>query len=349
MRTALIVSLNFNPGHVSHLQASYHQFEDLGYKSYYYVHPAFKEFLPKDSRILFYGNTKPKTIDVAIIWFPSQKNLCIIKSLKRKFRTKIIYCYHEPVTSFKEYRESGYTSIQVLIERMKDWIGAYTSNISDIVILPSKKAYTNYIEGKLYKNKNVIYMPLLYVDECVESHRQIERRYFSYIGTVASDHSFTEYLKFVECAIMNDWMPRIKFLIATKSEFDIPDIIASSSRVDIYKGKPMSNDEINAHYASSYIVWNAYARTTQSGVLAKSFMFGTPAIVLSKNLSEFTEDGANIVAINDNTSFYEICSSIEKIISDYDYFSMNARKRFENTFYYRRYNEMFREIISSIK
>ena len=47
---ALIISLNFNPGHVSHMVASYKQCEELGYESVYYVNPAFIPFLPKDSR-----------------------------------------------------------------------------------------------------------------------------------------------------------------------------------------------------------------------------------------------------------------------------------------------------------
>ena len=46
MKTAIIVSLNFNPGHVSHMVASYKQCEELGYKSSLYIHPQFKEYLP---------------------------------------------------------------------------------------------------------------------------------------------------------------------------------------------------------------------------------------------------------------------------------------------------------------
>ena len=348
MHTALIISLNFNPGHVSHLRASYHQFEELGYESYYYVNPAFKAFLPKGSRALFFGEDKPHAADVAIVWFPSQKNLHVIWSLKRRFKTKIIYCFHEPVTSFKEYKESGYTTKQVLIERVKDWIGAYTSNIADAVIMPSKKAYSNYLAGKLYKNNNSIYLPLLYDDELTEDYQRTERHYFSYIGTVAADHSFTEYLQFVEKAIAENRLPQLKFLIATKSEFEVPQVLSKSHRVVIQKGRPLSDEEINGYYAATYVVWNAYARTTQSGVLAKSFMFGTPAIVLRKNLSEFTDDGKEVVAIDDNTSFEEIEKAVLGITADFKHYSNAARKRFEETFYYRQYNDTFSKILASL-
>ena len=50
--TALIISLNFHPGHVSHMVASYKQCEKLGYELVYYVNPSFIPYLPKGSRIV---------------------------------------------------------------------------------------------------------------------------------------------------------------------------------------------------------------------------------------------------------------------------------------------------------
>lgn len=350
MGIALIISLNFNPGHVSHLRASYHQFEELGYESCYYVNPAFKDFLPKGSHVIFYGEGKPKAADVAFVWFPSQKNLPVMWSLKRKFQTKNIYCFHEPVISFKEYKESGYTTKQVLIERVKDWIGAYTSNIADAVILPSKKAYSNYMAGKLYKNRNIIYLPLLYDDERTEVHQRTERHYFSYIGTVASDHSFNEFLSCIKWAYKQDKLKDVKFMIATRSIVDCDEVMkdmVDAGRLKLIQGKPMDDETINGCYASTYVIWNAYARTMQSGVLAKSFMFGTPAIVLRKNLSEFTVDGQEVAAIEDNTSFEEIEKAVLRITGEFEHYTSAARKRFEETFYYRQYNDTFKKILSS--
>lgn len=348
MKTALVISLNFNPGHVSHLRASYRQFEDLGFESCYYVNKAFERFLPKGARAIFYGEDKPKAADVAIVWFPSQKNLSVMWALKRKFKTKIIYCFHEPVTSFKEYHDSGYTRKQVLIERIKDWIGAYTSNIANAVVLPSKKAYNNYLAGKLYKNPNAIYLPLMYDDERTEEHIKTERKYFSYIGTVAPDHSFNEFVSFIKWAYKQESLNKVHFLIATRSEVlcdDEMNKMIEAGRLKLIQGKPMDDETINSCYASTYVVWNAYARTMQSGVLAKSFMFGTPAIVLRKNLSEFTEDGKEVVAIDDNTSCEQIENAVLTIINNFIDFSKSARNRFENSFFYKNYNNTIKSII----
>lgn len=343
---AIIVSLKFNPGHVSHLVASYKQCEELGYTSYYYVDKGFLPFLPNGSRIKVYGQDKLKNIDLAIFTFPSQHNLLEMFKLKFLGKAKILYIFHEPIYSFKEYRESGYTRFQVMLERCKNWIGALSVLLSDAVLLPSKKALDNYERSSLYKKSNYYYLPLMYDDERNVTHKGLERRYFSYIGTVATDHSFNEYLDFVELAVKNSMIPDIDFLIATKSEFELPEILRNSPRVVVCKGHPMSDDEINKHYASTYIIWNAYERLTQSGVLAKSFMFGTPAIVLRKNLSEFTEDGKEVIAIDDNRSVQQIKCAIDTIVNGFESFSSACRKRFENSFYYRNYNGRIEEILN---
>ena len=52
-----------------------------------------------------------------------------------------------------------------------------------------------------------------------------------------------------------------------------------------------------------------------------------------------------MVAIDDNTSFEEIESAVNRIVSDFNHYSGSCRKRFEKTFYYRRYNEEIRKLV----
>lgn len=299
--TALIISLNFHPGHVSHMVASYKQCEKLGYELVYYVNPSFIPYLPKGCRIVSAVEGKHPKADLAIFLFPSQKNLPLIWKLKQQ-GTKVVYIFHEPLAPMKVYREAGFSMKYLAKLWVIDHVSALTVKWSDYILIPSRKAIKYYEENNLYKNQNYHYLPLMYSDEREERHAKMPRQYFSYIGTVAADHSFTEYLNFVEWAVTNNKLEGINFLIATKSEFEAPDALQKSNRVTIYKGKPMSDEEINAYYSSTIAVWNAYARTTQSGVLAKSFMFGTPALVMRANLNEFTRDGQNVVTIDDNTN-----------------------------------------------
>ena len=344
---ALILSLNFHPGHVSHMVASYKQCEELGYKSTYFVDPEFENYLPTNSNILKNGTNSCPITDLAIFLFPSQKNLPLIWKMKRK-GVKVVYIFHEPLSPMSDYRKAGFSYKYLAKLWVINRISQLTVKWSNLILLPSKKAVDFYEKNPLYKNRNYHYLPLMYDDEKKELHDSIPRTYFSYIGTVAADHSFDEFLNFVEWAINGNKMPELRFLIATKSSFTVPDALKDSQRITIQQGRPLTDEEINAYYASSIVVWNAYARTTQSGVLAKSFMFGTPALVLQKNCNEFAQDGIEIKAINDNTNKDEISIAVEGVQKNFLFYSSNCRKRFMESFYYRQYNEQFRELIEKL-
>lgn len=342
---ALIISLNFNPGHVSHMVASYKQCEELCYKSIYYVDPAFLPFLPKGSNIQFVSEGISCKIDLAIFLFPSQKNLPLIWKLKHQ-GTKVIYIFHEPLAPMSVYRKAGFSYKYLLRLWLINRISALIVKYSDIILLPSRKSVNLYVRNHSYKNKNYYYLPLMYDDERTIEFINLKRQFFSYIGTIAADHSFNEYLDFVCWAIKNDELPEFNFLIATKSRFEIPGLLRNSSRIVIKQGKAMTDEEINMCYASSIVVWNAYVRTTQSGVLAKSFMFGTPALVMRTNLNEFMHENANVVAIDENTDKNQIKRAIQKIYRNFENFSTESRMEFEKSFYYKVYNDDLVRIIN---
>ncbi len=346
MKSALVISLNFNPGHVSHLIASYKQCEEIGYLSTFYVNHLFEKYLPPNGRCLNSRDNSLPLTDIAIFLFPSEKNLPLIWEMKRK-GVKIIYVFHEPLSSMSEYKKAGFSFLYLLKLWIIDIVNSYTVKLSDIILLPSKKAVEFYVGNPRYKNVNYHYIPLMYDDECEVNQIKMGRVFFSYIGTIAADHSFTEFINFIEWALLENKLPDLKFLIATKSSFDIPNFIKRSNRVIIQQGRPLSNEEINSYYASSYCVWNAYNRTTQSGVLAKSFMFGTPAIILKKNLNEFTCDRENVIAISDNTNMEDIALSVQIIKDRFDHFSHNCRLSFLGFFYYKKYNEKLLGILSN--
>lgn len=344
MKTALIISLNFHPGHVSHMVASYKQCLELEFDSIFYVAPEFEEFLPIGCRVLTTNSDKVVKSDIAIFLFPSQKNLPLIWKLKRN-GAKVVYIFHEPLAPLGVYRKAGFSYKYLAKLWITNRISALTVKWSNLVLLPSKKAVEFYESNHLYKNDNYHYLPLMYDDERSKSHELARRQYFSYIGTIAADHSFDEFLNFVIWALDNKECLHCKFLIATKSEFVIPKELNNSKRVVIQKGRALTDAEINDYYASSIVVWNAYARTTQSGVLAKSFMFGTPALVLRKNCNEFARDQVEIVAIEDNTNKPEIVAAINKIVQNFDSYSANCRNRFINSFYYRKYNKELESLL----
>ena len=349
MKTALIISLNFNPGHLSHLIASYKQFEELGYESVFYVNKLFEPYIPSSFKYIIYNKPVMKRVSIAIFLFPSGKNILQILKLKWCYDSRIMYVFHEPLGKFYLYMKSGFTGFKLIRLCLINIISAITVILSNIVLLPSNKALNIYDKNWMYRNLNRHYVPLMYDDEVNCSIDIQTKIYFSYIGTIASDHSFEKFLLFVESCILKGDLMEIEFLIATRSSLPLNEKfekLINSGRLRIIEGMPISNEEINEYYSKSLIIWNAYTRTTQSGVLAKSFMFGTPTIILNNNVSEFVTLGCNVEAIVSNDSYEEILNAVNKIQKNRQLYTESARKAFLDFFYYKKYNEYIEKIIN---
>ena len=59
----------------------------------------------------------------------------------------------------------------------------------------------------------------MYDDERTVEFTNLKRQFFSYIGTIAADHSFNEYLDFVCWAIKNDELPEFNTNIFIKTPY----------------------------------------------------------------------------------------------------------------------------------
>lgn len=351
-KKAVIISLNGNPAHVSHIVAYYKLLELCDFDSVLYVLPVLNKFIPEGvDYINELGSLKQ--YDIAVFESPCKLNLKVMLKLKFCSSCKIIYVYHEPLGSFKSFTSAGVPFLLTLSIFLKDAIHFFLLLITDLVLLPSKKAF-QYYEGGIYKrlNSHYEYLPLLYDDEREDSHINMDKFFFSYIGGIAIDHAFPEFLNFIDWAISNNKLIDYKFLIASRNDPGNKELLhklEQTGRLILDTDGPMTNEEINNHFASSVLVWNAYSRTTQSGVLAKSFMFGTPAIVMKNNLSEFVKDGENVVAIEDNTSFDQISKAADYIKKNRKQFSDSCRKVFEDKFFYRTYKDRFTNLLIQYK
>ena len=118
-----------------------------------------------------------------------------------------------------------------------------------------------------------------------------------------------------------------------------------TGRLTITQGRPLSNEEINLRYSESLVVWNAYERTMQSGVLAKAFMFGTPVIVLKKNLMQELQECNAVVTIDNNKSFEQITIAIKTILNSGNAINAACRECFERLFYYKEYTAIMDAIL----
>ena len=351
---ALIISLNFNPGHFSHLVANYRLFEDHGFSPYLYVNESFNKMDDKNEFRKINSSEELeelKTIDAAIFWFPSLRNIFAIIRLRFLFKSKIIYIYHEPFDAIKNYYNSGFRFKKIAKICLINLVNIPVIFFSHRIVLPSSAALRLYEKKYTFLNSRYSLVPLIFDDESDSSIDSTRKNCVSYIGTIAADHAFDRFVVFVDSAIKKGWFSDLIFSIATSSI--IPDKerallspYLQSGKVLITEGHPMSTDEINGHYRSSIVVWNAYHRSMQSGVLPKAYMFGAAVIAQLRNANEFIKDHETGVLINDNHDILEIKSAIDEIIKNKFFFFNNCRKMFLETFYYKANADKFLKILN---
>jgi hypothetical protein len=350
---AVVASRKFNPGHYSHVVATYKLLNDRGLLAFMLLHPSFRKMHLDDEEGILTNASELRRVgrvDLLVVAFPSLRALADIIFMRCRYRTRVVYIFHEPFESIKSYWNAGFRMRKTIRICLIGIINYWIVLLSNKVILPSERAESVFRMKYSHTQKDYAVVPLLFDDEAKANDFGRTRSYIAYIGTIAEDHAFDEFLKFVKDAIGNNIFPDNQYLIATGSSLSpsarayISPLVTSGKLV-LKEGSPLSNEEINDCYASSLVVWNAYKRSMQSGVLAKSYMFGTPLLVTSSNKSEFFVDRRNGVLISDKYDIGEIEDAIANIIEHFEEYSRICRRQFLDVFYYKAQSKVFGNFI----
>jgi hypothetical protein len=339
---AILVSKRFNPGHISHIEANSKLLEEHGFDVRFSLSDQFltfpgNSFKNRKARAVDY--LKLRSGDLYIVWFPSLSVFLDILIVRFFTSATLVYVYHEPYTSFASYREAGFSrgkALKITAISLVNWV---ICSLSHKIILPSARAYNAFLIART-NTERYVKINLLFSDEASADQLKSPRTFISYIGTIAEDHAFEEFVRLMHASICNETLAPYKFLIATRSH--IPEKLSalieygvSSGRLVVQCGTPMTNDQINDFYAQSYVVWNAYKRSMQSGVLPKAYMFGTPVLMSVSNQSEYFEEGVHGALISDQYSNAEFEDAISKMQLKWPALSENCRDFFLQNFDYR--------------
>lgn len=343
----LICSVHFGAGHTAHLQAYQKLSEECGYETALYLHQDYMKLFSNIQGKLFFREEEVKEFRPDVVWIYNTgiENIKLIK-LAKELHSKIVYVLHEPYMGFKELMKDGsYWYKEAAASLLNDWI----CKKSDRVVLSSKCAASNCKKYMPNAYKKKIYFPLIFPDNYIEDGA---RRYFSLIGGYADSHASDEFLNFVkESKDRND----IKFRIATRTEISeklkdpVVEEMMESGRLIVQQGRPLTEDEMNTAYRTATATWNAYKRSTQSGVLAHSFMQGSPVIATHVgSFDEYIIDGKTGTFIS-NYSYNEIYEAYQRIEQNIENISLNCRKIFQHRFYYKKQKERFKKIIEGLE
>jgi hypothetical protein len=319
------------------------------------LHPLFKQMNAKEEDRILTTRRQVRDIgrvELLIVWFSSVRALVDIVSMRLLYGTKVVFVFHEPFESIRSYRNGGFGVTKTLRVCLIGLINYAMVLLSTKIMLPSKRAVALFQSRYAHTGKSYALIPLLFDDEAGANSLDKERRYISYIGTIAEDHAFDEFVRFVEYAVGKGSFPKHQYLIATRNSLSATvrasvSPLIDSGRLVLLEGKPLSNEAINECYSSSLVVWNAYKRSSQSGVLPKAYMFGTPLLVGTLNQSEFFIDRKNGVLVSERYDMGELTDAVRDIILRFAEYSQNCRRQFVEVFYYKSQSKAFMDLVSS--
>lgn len=328
----VITSLKFNIGHISHMTALYKAIEKLGFNVKLLLDGRYLNYIDKNEfKVEMHDdNYIVNQSATYIIQNPSKINNNFLKILK-KSNTKSIYILHEPWTGIKD-RLKTKNLFGIIRSILVNIYHNRTIKLSSRILVPSEFALKKYTLYSSRLNKDVKKLYLLFdPDEFSGEHSKV---FMSYIGGIGPDHNFNGFVKF-----MNKFFDKsnMHFMIATRSDFKLDIInehILKSKRFKLIKGRVMTNNEINQCYSESFCTWLNYNRSTQSGVLAKSFMFNTP--ILCSNLESFQEfifdDSAIVFSSFEDEKLLDALKLLPKYLQEGVF---NPKKYFDQYFNYK--------------
>jgi len=330
-------------------------FRELGHDVFLFLSKDYSKIIEKQEIPVLFFEEDARYPEADLVFFQNVSTINHrVAAYYKKIGSKILHLYHEPFDSISEYLKEGVK--QAIKAVVAHHFSVKLLKLSDLVIVPSNFALKLYQRSDIKYCKNVVVIPLLFTDELQEDLDIQKKEYFSYIGHAVIGHAFDVYLDFIKYAYKNQ--SRLKFMIATRTDLskviskdEILQEMISKDALKVMHGRPLKNSEINDAYAKSFCVWNIYRRSTQSGVLPKAFMFGTPVLASSVgSFPEYVVNGKNgyIFDIDSARNYENLLRVVCEVQARLETMSLEARRTFENIFHYKSQVENAKNIIGSL-
>jgi glycosyltransferase involved in cell wall biosynthesis len=339
MANVVIVSLRFNPAFIQFLIAYAKAVQELGHEAVFLLDPGYRRFAELERAAPIFGieSAHGQSWTHAVLLNPSVRNTDLAIALKRE-RTKILYVFHEPWQM-----SARYVRAEGVIPAMKALIAHRATvpvlKLADTVILASSYGLRVYESHDVRFNRNAVYIPLIMDDEAPADVTKslISKQSFGFIGNPCRAHGFDQYVSFMREAFRRE--EDLRFLIASRNP--LPDTILkdpliqkNQDRIEVRCGRPLNNEDMNRCYAECFCVWNLYRRSTQSAVLPKAFMFGSPVIASRiGSFPEYVQEGVN-GRFAEAGDLAGIKSALVEMRENLATYAVNCRRTFLSTFVY---------------
>ena len=352
MKNALIISLKFNYGHLSGLMGWYSMLNSLGYRASFLMDEHYSECVDEGAYDVLYSLSPRDHYNLVVFFNISTKDWKLAGYFKKQTNTKILFVYHEPWRGLgdesKRYKHDGKNFVKQ-VGRML--CARSVIRASDMVICPSTKAADYYRNHEAKYNSHYTVFPLVFQDDCQEGNYRQKKLFFSFISTANPEKAADSFFAFSKYASSKD--AHIQFQVVTSTDIsvyldaDIQQLIAEG-RMVVRHGKGLSEAEMNEAYDNSKCTWLAYRSSTQSGVIAKAFMWGSPCIGTNVGVFGDLIDGTNGKIVSSCDAFEEILNAYYEIEANEQYYERSARQTFERVYSTEQRTNQLADLIDSL-
>lgn len=352
MKNALIISLKFNYGHLSGLMGWYSMLDSLGYRASFLMDERYSGCFDEKNYDVLYRFSPQICYDLIVFFNISTKDWKLARYFKKHTNAKTLFVYHEPwrglgneIKRFKHDKKNFIKQVGRMV------FAREVIRSSDVVICPSAQAADFYRNHEARYNPHYVVFPLVFQDDCIDGKYRNDKPYFSFISTAALDKAVDRFFEFVKYASSKD--AHIQFQVVTSTDIsvyldaDIQQLIAEG-RMVVRHGKGLSEAEMNEAYDNSKCTWLAYRSSTQSGVIAKAFMWGSPCIGTNVGVFGDLIDGTNGKIVSSCDAFEEILNAYYEIEANEQYYERSARQTFERVYSAEQRTNQLADLIDSL-
>jgi glycosyltransferase involved in cell wall biosynthesis len=345
LKSVAIASLHFAPVHATHMIAHAKALTSLGFDVTFILHPRYLEFenFSPYGRIVLSADAgdwlEREIPGLALLANAAVGNVALAFRMRQR-GTRVWYLFHEPI-ALREHLDEGCKDLAKLA--VAKITSIVTACLSERILVPSRFALGSYRKHFNLFNSNASVMELLFDDEARELLAQAapdERMYFSFLGYASEAHDFPCFIEFAKWADRKG--ANIRFAVATRS--DISEILRQDSElrdlqrrgvVEILQGRVLSQHEMQERFLRSFCVWNVYRNCTQSGVLPRAFMSGTPVLGADRgSLADYIQPGKTGELVDDGRDFPAILDALGRIKASLPSYSRHCRNAFLERFHW---------------
>lgn len=347
----VIISAKFSPPQMSHLASISMLLRELGHIPYLLLHPMYMSKLDDSGAIIYYLDQidNMPAMDAAIIYNMSLQDTKILTKLQKVNNCKTFFIYHEPWYGIdywiKEFFHGGVKMNMLPRNVVIHYFAKKLLKMVDCVILSSERGKEQYIKSDIKYNNMYKVFPLVFKDETINLPHQ-KREYFSYIATANKEKNFPLFIDFIAHYLPVDSSMKVQIITKTNiKEFWRPELdkYVENGRLLIQSGRNLDNEEINIALMRSCCSWLFYHHSTQSGVLARAFMCGSPVLASNQGFQKYI-NGANGI-ICESEKLDDLYVAYQKIRQNCEIMSLKSKESFK-MFDYKSYMDSFKNILN---